>query len=57
MSEVPLYPPLGGERRFKSRQVDEKTWRVAFLSAKELTRSLPLTQLRGLGYRGRRVWV
>ena len=35
----------------------EKTWGVAFLSAKELIPSLPLTQLRGLGYRGRRVWV
>ena len=34
--------------------VGEKTWGVAFLSATELIRSLPLTQLRSLGYRGRR---
>jgi hypothetical protein len=32
----------------------EKTWGVAFLSATGLIRSLPLTQLRSLGYRGRR---
>ena len=34
--------------------VGEKMWGVAFLSATELTRSLHLTQLRSLGYRGRR---
>ena len=34
--------------------VGEKTWGEAFLSATELIRSLPSTQLGSLGYRGRR---